>query len=73
MPADPEKLKHAVKIVTFNNIVFTLPVLTYPMYWTQQLIGISFSPDEIPSVFRIFVDLCVCQIAQEIAFYYAHR
>ncbi|XP_069825089.1 fatty acid hydroxylase domain-containing protein 2 [Dendropsophus ebraccatus] len=70
-PVDPEKLRHAVKVVVFNQIFLSFPMvfLMYPfMKWRGNPCG-----TELPTFHWVLLELTVFVLVEEILFYYSHR
>ncbi|CAJ0943795.1 unnamed protein product [Ranitomeya imitator] len=67
-PVDPAKLKHAVNVVFFNQILLSLPMvlLMYPfMKWRGNPCG-----TELPTFHWVLVELSIFVLVEEILFYY---
>ena len=67
-----EKLIKVLKLVAYNNLFMNL-VYAPVMYWSQKSAGISFLPEECPTIKTMIRDMAVSTIIQEIVFYYSHR
>ncbi|XP_077988111.1 fatty acid hydroxylase domain-containing protein 2-like [Glandiceps talaboti] len=70
-PLDPALLSKLFK-TTFINMMLITPLATYGWYLACKWRGISCGYD-VPSVSRIFLDIVVAIIGEEIFFYYSHR
>lgn len=70
-PVEPGKLKHAVKVVLFNQVFLSCPMvlLMYPfMQWRGNPCG-----TELPTFHWVLLELSVFALVEEILFYYSHR
>ncbi|XP_044133823.1 fatty acid hydroxylase domain-containing protein 2 [Bufo gargarizans] len=70
-PVDPEKLKHAVKVVLFNQFFLSFPMvfLMYPfLKWKGNPCG-----TELPTFHWVLLELSVFAMVEEILFFYSHR
>ena len=71
-PVDKTKLKDAIKIILFNQIVVGIPV-AFAGYYVKKLKGFKENFREVPSFETTLVHLLVCILVDEIGFYYSHR
>jgi sterol desaturase/sphingolipid hydroxylase (fatty acid hydroxylase superfamily) len=58
--------------VAFNQIIISIAaavLMSYAMQWR----GCGFTPEELPSFWRILFDYFICLLGQEVGFYYTHR
>ncbi|XP_072256580.1 fatty acid hydroxylase domain-containing protein 2-like isoform X2 [Pyxicephalus adspersus] len=70
-PVDLDKLKHALKVVFFNQVFISAPMvlLMYPfMQWRGNLCG-----TELPTFLRVLLELSIFAVVVETLFYYSHR
>ncbi|XP_029956550.1 fatty acid hydroxylase domain-containing protein 2 [Salarias fasciatus] len=70
-PVDPEKLRHAVKTVLFNQVFISGPMVVacyHLMSWTGDPCG-----PELPTFHWALTELAIFSIMEEVMFYYSHR
>ncbi|KAM9313191.1 fatty acid hydroxylase domain-containing protein 2 [Gastrophryne carolinensis] len=70
-PVDSVKLKRAVKVVLFNQLCISYPMvlLMYPvMKWRGNPCG-----EELPTFHWVLLELSIILVIEEILFYYSHR
>lgn len=70
-PLDTQKLLSSIRVVLFNQIVVSIPMLIcfYPLFlWRGVTIEKPF-----PTFASTLVKLCICVLVEEAGFYYAHR
>lgn len=68
---DPEKLRHALKNVIFNQIFISGPMVVaayYLMSWRGNPCG-----PELPTFHWALMELAFFSLVEEIMFYYSHR
>ncbi len=67
-----EQLWHCARQVVLNQFLVLLPLVfgLYPLYVWR---GCPISPEQLPSMAEIFVDLLICTAVEEVLFYYSHR
>ncbi|XP_070552729.1 fatty acid hydroxylase domain-containing protein 2-like [Ptychodera flava] len=65
------QLFSAMPIITFNQVVVSIPSF-FPWYQALKWRGCHFGYD-VPPVWQIVRDVVICQVIQEIGFYYTHR
>ncbi|KAM3601925.1 uncharacterized protein V6R79_021370 [Siganus canaliculatus] len=70
-PVDPEKLRHAVKTVLFNQVFISGPMVVI-CYFLVSWRGNPCGP-ELPTFHWALVELTVFSILEEVFFYYSHR
>ncbi|XP_061558191.1 fatty acid hydroxylase domain-containing protein 2 [Phycodurus eques] len=70
-PVDPEKLRHALKTVLFNQVFISVPmvVAAYHLTWWR---GNPCGP-ELPTFHWALTELTIFSILEEVLFYYSHR
>ncbi|CAN9501152.1 unnamed protein product [Ophioblennius macclurei] len=70
-PVDPDKLRHAVKTVFFNQIFISAPMVVicyHLMSWKGNPCG-----PQLPTFHWALTELAVFSIVEEVMFYYSHR
>ncbi|XP_063784435.1 fatty acid hydroxylase domain-containing protein 2 [Pseudophryne corroboree] len=70
-PVDPGKLKHAVKVVMFNQLFLSFPMVLL-MYLFMQWRG-NPCGTELPTFHWVLLELSIFGLIEEILFYYSHR
>lgn len=68
---DPEKLRHAVKTVLFNQVLISGPMVV-AAYRLQGWRGTPCGP-ELPTFHWALMELAFFVIVEEVLFYYSHR
>uniref|UniRef100_A0A1Q3FPV0 Putative fatty acid hydroxylase domain-containing protein 2 n=1 Tax=Culex tarsalis TaxID=7177 RepID=A0A1Q3FPV0_CULTA len=72
-PLEWAKLKHVVKTVLYNQLVYGIPTAYFSYHGWKWLFGEFPNPREFPSIDSILRDMVICIFAWEFAFYYSHR
>jgi methylsterol monooxygenase len=71
-PVDLKKLRHARKMIVFNQLAVSLPMmLLYSLI--RARLDCPYKPEDMPSLFTIIRDIAVCTAIEETGFYYSHR
>lgn len=71
-PVNRKALIDAVKTILFNQLIVGVVVASVG-YYIKKLKGFNENFREVPSFGRVFLDLVVCILVDEIGFYYSHR
>ncbi|XP_055693628.1 fatty acid hydroxylase domain-containing protein 2-like [Lutzomyia longipalpis] len=70
-PVDGEKLRKLVRTVLFNQ--FCIGITMAILNWHLTRDRFNGNVEIVPSAARIFLDIVVCILLNEIGFYYSHR
>ncbi|XP_063058651.1 fatty acid hydroxylase domain-containing protein 2 isoform X1 [Engraulis encrasicolus] len=70
-PVDPERLRHAIKVVAWNQVFLSGP-LVVGTYLLMKATGEPMHP-QLPLFHWVLLELGLCGLMEEIMFYYSHR
>ncbi|XP_070839035.1 fatty acid hydroxylase domain-containing protein 2 [Chaetodon trifascialis] len=70
-PVDPAKLRHALKVVIFNHVCISGPMVV-AAYYLMSMRGNPCGP-ELPTFHWALTELAAFTIVEELMFYYSHR
>lgn len=71
-PVDKAALFDAIKVILFNQIFVGIP-MTIISFYLKKRKGFLEDFRAVPSFDKVFLDLLVCILVDEIGFYYSHR